>query len=284
MKYVFFGSPRFAAIILQKLIDAGMPPVALVCNPDRPAGRKQIVTPPPTKLIALAQAEPIPVLQPEAFDHTLAENLRVLAPDILVVAAYAKIIPSAVLEIPRVGTLGAHPSLLPKYRGSSPIQTAILNGETETGTTIYLMDAKMDHGPILAAERLSLKGDEQYEAVEKKLAGLSGTLLISAMPNYVAGILTPKPQDESGATYTKKFATEDGFIDEKDLAAAAHGNMDTARSILQKINALNPEPGAWTASGDKRVKLLEATIENGRLVLLTIQNEGEKPKTPTGNS
>jgi methionyl-tRNA formyltransferase len=140
MRYVFFGTPRFAEIVLRKLLDAGMPPVALVCNPDRPVGRKKIVTSPPTKTLATNNRTPIEILQPEKLDEAFMEQLQTLRPDFFVVAAYAKIIPKAVLAIPRLGTLGVHPSLLPKYRGASPIQSVILNGERETGVTIYAMD------------------------------------------------------------------------------------------------------------------------------------------------
>ena len=121
MQYVFFGSPRFAEIILKRLIEAGMPPAAIICNPDRPFGRKKVVTPPPTKV--LAQGSAIPVLQPETLDERFVAELRALHPDAAVVAAYAKILPKKVIAVPRLGTIGVHPSLLPKYSGATPIQS-----------------------------------------------------------------------------------------------------------------------------------------------------------------
>lgn len=281
LKYVFFGTPRFAAIVLQKLIDAGLPPAAVVCNPDRPAGRKHVITPPPVKVLAIAHG--IAVLQPETFDSAFTDALRALAPDLFAVAAYAKIIPQEILDLSRLGTLGTHPSLLPKYRGASPIQSAILRGDSETGATIYMMDAKMDHGPIVAQRALAFDADsENYPSLEEKLAELSGMLLADALPQVHAGTAEPQAQDDAAATFTKKFTTQDGFISDEDLRTAEQGgDPDAARALLHKIHALNPEPGCWTMRGSKRVKLLEARFdrERGALVPTVIQEEGQKPRT-----
>ncbi len=277
MKYIFFGSPRFAEIILGQLMDAGMPPAALVCNPDRPFGRKQAITPPPTKVLLTTRAKDIPVLQPEK-PAAAANILRTLGADIFVVAAYALIIPEVVLEIPRLGTIGVHPSLLPKYRGASPIQSAILGGEPDTGTTIYMMDEAMDHGPIVSAVAVPLAIDEQYASLEEKLALASARLLIRAMPDFIAGKITVQPQDETRASYTTKFKTEDAFVDNADLVAAENGDREKAVGVMRKINAFNPEPGAWTMRGGKRTKLLAAKIQADKLILLAIQQEGERAK------
>lgn len=278
MSYVFFGTPRFAAIVLKELLAAGLPPVALVCNPDRPAGRKKMITPPPTKELAVRHGS-IRVLQPEKLDADFAAQLKTLRADLFVVAAYAKIIPKAVLDIPRLGTLGIHPSLLPKYRGASPIQSAILDGESETGVTIYKMDEKTDHGPIIASGRAATDSlAATYGALEEKLAKLGGTLAVQTLPDFAAGKIKPVPQDESHATYTKKFTTEDGFIEETELAAAERGGIKAAELITRKINALNPEPGAWTVRNGVRTKLLAAEIKNGALKLTNIQEAGGKPK------
>jgi methionyl-tRNA formyltransferase len=293
MKYVFFGSPRFAAIILGSLIEADMSPVAIVCNPDRPVGRKQIITPPLTKQEIFETAErsgvssAITILQPEKLDEQFIEHLRALVPDFFIVAAYAKIIPQAVLDIPRLGTLGTHPSLLPKYRGASPIQSALLAGDAITGTTLYAMDAKMDHGGIYAQREWPIAPGTNYLALETQLAALSADALIKLILNFYAGKLTPQEQDESRATFTKKFVTQDGFVDEKDLEDATKedddantgGDKKVVRMILNKINALNPEPGCWTIQNGKRIKLLEAEIEpSGSLKLTVVQEEGQKPK------
>lgn len=278
MKYVFFGSPRFAAIVLEGLIAAGTPPTAVVCNPDRPVGRKKIITAPPTREIALR--EKIKVLQPEVLDESFSEKLTDLQPDFFIVAAYAKILPKAVLAIPRLGTLGTHPSLLPKYRGASPLQSVILNGETETGATIYRMDEKMDHGPILNAGRIPLDSlITQYPALEGTLAELSAQLLTKTISQLLDGSIAPQVQDEAKATYTKKFKTVDGFVTEEELTAAEQGDEARSKKILHMINAFTPEPGCWTTRNGKRVKLLEAKLSGTRLILTTTQTEGERAKT-----
>jgi methionyl-tRNA formyltransferase len=279
MKYVFFGTPRFAEIVLGGLTIAGMAPAALVCNPDRPLGRKKIITPPPTKQLIADRKLSTTVLQPEKLDEAFIAQLRVLQPDFFVVAAYAKIIPASVLAVPRLGTLGTHPSLLPSYRGASPIQSVILAGETKTGSTIYQMDEKMDHGAIYAQEEVSLDAlTTNYLTLEKTLAELSAQLLIKVIPVLMNETAASRAQDASLATFTKKFTTENGFIKDTELDAAAAGNSDKAELIVRTINALNPEPGAWTIKAGKRIKLLEARMDGSALKLMTIQEEGQKPK------
>jgi methionyl-tRNA formyltransferase len=281
MKYVFFGTPRFAEIILGRLIEADRAPVALVCNPDRPVGRKKILTPPPTKVRALqSDAATIDIIQPEKLDDAFIRRLATLSPDLFVVAAYAHILPREVLAIPRLGTLGVHPSLLPAYRGASPIQSVLSHGERETGTSIYLMDQKMDHGPIFAQEPCDAEpGVLRYEELEERLAELSARLLIAIMPAVEKGTAKSKPQDESKATFTKKFTAEDGFVPLSDLNAAEQGNTHKAHEILWKINGLNPEPGVWTIKNGKRIKLLAASIVNDALKLVKIQEEGGTPRS-----
>ncbi len=282
MRFVFFGTPEFAAVILNKLVAAGFAPAAVVCNPDRAVGRKKVITKPPTK--ALAEKHTILVFQPEDLDANLKSQISNLKPDFFIIAAYAKIIPKEILDIPRLGTIGVHPSLLPKYRGASPIQSAILNGEAETGVTLYLMDEKMDNGPIIVKSKIKDQISKiTYEELLHQLAELGGDLLVETFPKFLAGEITPEPQDRSQATFTKKFTTDDGFVDPEDLKSAETGeNPESVKIIDRKIRALNPEPGVWTlrqAQG-KRVKLLEARLESGKLVLTKIQVEGEKPKIP----
>ncbi|MDP2598520.1 MAG: methionyl-tRNA formyltransferase, partial [Candidatus Liptonbacteria bacterium] len=157
-KYVFFGTPEFAAIVLDKLISAGFPPSAVVCNPDRPVGRKKIITPPATKSQIMVRGsrfmDEIKILQPEKLDSGFEHQISNIKPEFGIVAAYAKIIPKNIIELFPKGVIGVHPSLLPKYRGASPIQSAILDGEKEAGVTLYLLDEKMDHGPILEQREL----------------------------------------------------------------------------------------------------------------------------------
>lgn len=279
-KYVFFGTPRFAKIVLNGLISDGFVPAVLVCNPDRPLGRKKIVTPPPTKQLILDKALSTLVLQPEKLDDEFVAQLRMFAPDFFVVAAYAKIIPRAVLSVPRLGTLGTHPSLLPAYRGASPIQSVILAGETKTGSTIYAMDEKMDHGAIFAQEEIPLDAlMTDYRTLEEQLAKLSARLLAKTIPALLDGSAAPRLQDESHASFTKKFVTDNGFVEQSELDAAIAGNSDRTELIVRTIHAFNPEPGAWTLQNGKRIKLLEARMNGNALKLVTIQEEGQKPKT-----
>jgi len=280
MKYVFFGTPRFAEIVLGRLIDAHMPPIALVSNPDRPVGRKKVVRPPATKQRVLQSGNAtIDILQPETLDEDFIKRLRALESDFFVVAAYAKIIPQAVLDIPRLGTLGVHPSLLPKYRGSSPIQSVILAGDADTGVTLYRMDAKMDHGPIVAQISCPAgSGLTKYRDLEASLAERSAKLLTEIIPMAEKKIAQGVPQDDTAATYTKKFGAADGFIDEADIEAAERGDTERAERIVRMVNALNPEPGVWTKEKDgKRLKVLDAAMEHGSLRILKVQREGGRP-------
>jgi len=283
-KFVFFGSPEFAATVLEKLIEAGFMPAAVVCNPDRPIGRKKIITPPPVKQSVKRQEfrNKITILQPEELDEDVKRQLLSVKPEFGIVAAYAKIISKEIIEIFPRGLIGVHPSLLPKYRGATPIQSAILEGEDKTGITIYLLDEKVDHGPILAQRELAISPPpaDNFVILIRELAKLGGKLLVETLPNFLAGEITSKPQSEPYASYTKKFTTEDAFVDPRDLEEATSGrDPKKAVAIDRKIRALNPEPGTWTIQNGKRVKLLEATLKNGKLVLKKIQTEGKKPRT-----
>ncbi len=213
MKFVFFGTPEFAAVILEKLIAADYIPAAIVCNPNEPVGRKKILTPPPVKRLIENNKLSIEIFQPATKSELLAISDKLLAikPNLMVIAAYGKIIPKEILNIPHRGTLNIHPSLLPKYRGASPIQYAILNGDKEIGITIMGVDEKMDHGPILANSKLLIDSDT-YESLSQRMAKLGAELLIKTIPDYISGKIKPIKQDHSKATYTKIIKKEDGKI------------------------------------------------------------------------
>lgn len=267
LKIIFLGTPEFAAIILEKLIKAELMPEAVICNPDKPVGRKQIITPPPVKV--LAQKFGLAVYQPENKTELL-EIIKNLQPDLAIVAAFGIIFSKEILEIPKYGFINIHPSLLPKYRGPTPIQTAILNGDDETGVSLFLIDEETDKGKIIVNSKLQIANSDNYESLMRKLAELGEDLLIKTLPDFVAGKITPLSQDESQATYTKKFKTEDAFVDLK---------KDNPIEIDRKIRALNPEPGIWTMLNGKRTKLLEAVLTpEGKLKLEKIQFEGKKPR------
>lgn len=284
IKYVFFGTPQFAVIVLEELIKNGLKPAAVVTNPDRPAGRKKELKPPPVKSFLQSLQAPIPILQPESLDdNQFVEQLKQINADIFIVAAYGKILPQWLLDMPSQGVVGVHPSLLPKYRGATPMQTAILNGETKTGTTIFLLDEKMDHGPILAQAAISISSDDTYESLTNKLALLSGRLLKETLIKYTDNKIHPQPQNHRQATYTYKFHSQDAFVAWEDLFSTKE---EVITLIWRKIKALNPEPGVWTLCPhlkNKRIKLLEAEIKNKKLLVTKIQIEGKKPqRAPMG--
>lgn len=276
INYIFFGSPEFAETVLARLIEAGLPPLAVVANPDRPFGRKKIITPPPVKI--LAEANSIPVFQPEKITDEFIGKVKELSPDLFVVAAYAKIIPKKLIDVPSLGALGVHPSLLPKFRGASPIQSVILSGEKETGVAIYLMDELVDHGPVFAESRFEIKPAETYSELLGRLAETGGELISKVLPQIVSHEITPVAQNEAAATFTKKFKTEDAFLAEEVLALATSGEHEREAELADRmIRALNPDPGVWTMKGGKRIKLLEAELVSGKLELKTVQVEGKSP-------
>jgi methionyl-tRNA formyltransferase len=289
--FIFFGTPEFAADVLEKLLNQGIIPKAVVCNPDRPLGRKKIVTPPAVKLLLMEHQlqDPtltIEILQPETLDEAFAEKLKSFNPDVFVIAAFAKLIKQDILDIPKHGTIGVHPSLLPAYRGASPMQTTLLNGEDITGVTLFLVDEKMDHGPIIAQETVQI-GTMNYIMLAKKLAEIGGELIIHTLSPFITGVITPKEQDHSAATFTKKFTTEDAFIDIHDIEHAQMEGGEIAHQLECKIRALNPEPGTWTMASsfcnmhfgqEKRIKILEADISVANtLIIKKIHREGKNP-------
>ena len=275
-KFVFFGTPIFARLVLEELVAANMLPVAVVCNPDRPAGRHRVITPPDIKKYILEKSLSIEILQPED-PSQITEHLSQMAPDFFVVAAYGKVLKKNILDIPRLGTIGIHSSLLPKYRGTSPIHGAIMAGETETGATLFVMDDKMDHGPILVEHKVPIMQNDTHETLFPKIWSGGGKMLAKILPDFLDGKIKPIVQDETKATYTKKFTSADGFIEPQDLEEALNGDEKKAIAADRKIRAFSVEPGVWTLKDGKRMKLLEAELKDGKLILKTIQNEGQKP-------
>ena len=274
IKIIFFGTPEFAKIVLGKIIKtpsfkdkkAGhwkFEILAAVTAPDKPVGRKRIPTPPPVKV--LAQENNIPVLQPtDLTDQKFARQLKSFSPDLIVVAAYGKIIPKNILDIPKFGSLNIHPSLLPKYRGASPIQSAILNGDKETGVTIMLMDEKMDHGDIISKFQFPISNDDTYEFLSKKMAELGAGLLIKTIPDYVAGKIKPIGQEHDKATYCKIIKKNDGKIDWS----------KSAQEIYNQWRAFYPWPGVFFQS---TINNQQITIKLIEINLSDVKNEGKNP-------
>jgi len=265
-KIIFIGASEFAVPALEKLIKNNYTLLAVVTALDKPVGRKQEITPPPVKKAALKYKPPI--LQPEKISNIKSE-ISNLKPDLIIVAAYGQIIPKNILEIPKFGCLNLHPSLLPKYRGPSPIQTAILNGEQETGITIMKMDEKIDHGPIIAQKKIILSGKENYQTLEKKLSQLTANFLIEILPQYLQNKIKPQEQKHGQATYTKILSRDDGKIDWN----------KSAPEIERMVRAFYPWPGVWTEFNGQRVKILKVKIVDQKLILELIQPAGKKPMT-----
>jgi methionyl-tRNA formyltransferase len=278
MSYVFLGTSEFSKIVLENLINAGFPPNCLVCNPDRPVGRKKIIVPPPVKRLIIDRNLSIKIFQPENKKGLIEISDDIFSDvDFGIIAAYTMIIPDEVIKKAKAGIIGVHPSLLPKYRGPSPIQCSILNGEKNTGVTLYFIDELVDHGPILAQGGFDSVG-KSYLELEYSLAELGAKLLIDLMPKLEKGDFKKTPQDESIATYTNKISTDDGYVDSDDLEIAKSGNgPEKAEVILRKVLALNPEPGVYTIINNNRTKILGAEIKNNKLVIKKIQIAGKKP-------
>ncbi|MBI4128440.1 MAG: methionyl-tRNA formyltransferase, partial [Parcubacteria group bacterium] len=233
VRILFMGSSSFGLRILEACREIG-DVVGVVTQPARARGRHLAITPSP--IVSYAHTHGIPVYQPEHIrSREAVAALRPLAPDFIVVAAYGQIIPEELLRLPRYGALNVHASLLPRWRGASPIQHAILSGDEKTGVTIICMDEKLDHGPILAQESHALSPADTAESLEAALADLGAALLKKIVPLAAAGRVKPQPQDENIATYAPRLKREDGKIQwEKD-----------AEMIERQIRAFYPWPGSW---------------------------------------
>jgi methionyl-tRNA formyltransferase len=269
MKIVFMGTAELSCASLEKLAGK-FSVVAVVTQPDKAKGREMKLQFSPVKI--LAKKLKLPVLQPaKARDEKFISELRGLKPDLIVVVAYGQILPQSILDLPEFGCLNVHTSLLPKYRGASPIQSAILNGETETGVTIMKMDAGLDTGEIISQAYTPILPEDNSQILHDRLAQLGAELLVETIPDYVAKNIQPKPQPAEGASYAAKIKKEDGKIDWN----------EPAEKILNRLRAFTPWPGAFTflKTGEKSqlLKIWKAEVSgnNGQTgtVLSADKNE-----------
>ncbi len=258
MRTIFFGSPDFAVPCLDALHD--MSDVAVVISqPDRPAGRGLAMRAPAVKTRAFELG--LEVWQPtKVRTAEFAEKLRALDADVAVVVAYGRILPRAVLDTPTAGCVNVHASLLPRWRGAAPIQWSIVHGDEETGVTLMQMDAGMDTGPILAAASTPIARDEDASMLSDRLSKMGAELLRERLVRYVAGDLTPQPQDDSAATMAPLLKKEHGRIDWNKSAAAVHN----------QVRGMNPWPGAHTVLGQRHIKV-------HRTIASTLDPEGAPP-------
>jgi methionyl-tRNA formyltransferase len=251
LRIIFFGSPQFAVPSLSALArDARCSVDLVVTQPDRRAGRGRTLVSPAVKIAA--ESLDIPVWQPETLRSDEAhERLASTGADLFVVVAYGELFQRDVLSIPKHGCLNIHPSLLPRYRGSAPIQAAILNGDAETGVSIIKMVRRLDAGPIVAQESVALDGSETGGSLSDTLASLAGQLLPDVALEWSSGQIAARAQDDQRATMTRELTKADGEID---------WNSD-AHSIERQVRALQPWPAAWTTLDDKRVVIERAMLD-----------------------
>ncbi len=248
MRVVFAGTPEFAARVLSGLLAAGHEIALALCQPDRPAGRGMRLTECPVK--RLAAARQLPVLQPSTLKEQAAvERIAAARPEVLVVAAYGLILPQAVLDIARHGAINVHASLLPRWRGAAPIQRALLAGDDETGVTIMKMDAGLDTGPIHTQRRIRISAGDDAGSLTEKLADLGAAMLVGALSDLAAGRANWRAQGEAGASYARKLAKQETWVDWSRPAA----------EIARKLRAFSPQPGAQSTLRGERIKLWRAT-------------------------
>jgi len=245
-RLVFMGTPHFGELVLDTLI-GHYEIAAVVTQPDRKAGRGRRMRISPVKAVALEHN--LPVLQPRRLRQgEVVQQLRGLAPAVIVVAAFGQILPSSILSLPEHGSINVHASLLPRHRGAAPIPAAILAGDEQTGVTIMLMDEGLDTGPILSQAALDIDPEDTTASLTEKLGHLGGQLLLDTLPQWLSGEITPRPQEKSQATYAGLLRREDGRIDWS----------ESAEQIARRCRALNPWPGAFSFWDKKRLRVLGA--------------------------
>ena len=249
MRIVFMGTPDFAVNALQSLYDGGHEIIGVFTQPDKPQGRKMVLTPPPVKVCA--ESLGLTVYQPKSVktSETL-DILKSLNPDLIAVVAYGKILPKEILELPKFGCVNAHASLLPKFRGASPIQWSIYCGENKTGVTTMLMDEGMDTGDMLLTEETEITSTENFRTLHDKLAEIGANLLLKTVNGLFNDEISPVKQNDSEASYAPIIKKEMGEIDFN----------KTANEIDCQIRAFTPWPSAYLFIGGKRVKIINAAV------------------------
>jgi methionyl-tRNA formyltransferase len=246
------GSATFALPSLDALFEAGLTITAVITQPDKPSGRGQAVQGPPVKKRALDLQ--LPVYQPKSLKGEEAQQLfAALSPDLIVVVAYGKILPSWLLHLPRYGCINLHGSLLPRYRGAAPVHWAVANGEIQTGVCTMLLDEGLDTGPVYLCEESAILPDETVGTVYDRLASIGGPLVLRTVQGIVSGALQPKPQDNSQATLAPLLQKEDGYLDWRRPAVELHN----------RVRAFNPWPATVTKFRGSSCKILKTALAAG---------------------
>lgn len=274
MRVIFMGTPPFALPILRAIHQSNHKLIGVVTQPDRPKGRGRKLGIPPVK--ELAKRLLLPVMQPQtAKDKAFIGEVKRMSPDIIVVAAYGQILTRDLLDIPSLGCINVHASLLPKYRGVAPIQWAIVNGERKTGITIMKMDEGMDTGDILLAQEVAIGDEDTAQSLHDRLAQAGASLIVKSMDQLNRGALRPIPQDHREASYAPPLKKEDGLID---------WSQD-ARDIFNRIRGFNPWPGAFTYLKGSRLKIFSGEIVHEEVkerAGKVVQSSSEGVKVTTG--
>ena len=253
-RILFMGTPAFALPALDGLHKHSYPIIGVVTQPDRPSGRGQKEIAPPVKSLAFKLG--LPVWQPEKVkEQSFLETLHALNPDVIVVAAFGQILPKAIIDLPRLGCLNIHPSLLPKYRGAAPLNWSIIRGETQTGVTIMLMDEGMDSGDILLQESTEIRAMETFGELHDRLADLGAAMLIKTIDRVVTGTAERHKQDASLVTFAPRLTKEAGKINWR----------DTSNNIVNLIRGLSPTPAAYTFLEGQLLKIFTAEAGAGRV-------------------
>jgi methionyl-tRNA formyltransferase len=295
LRLVFCGTPEFAVPTLKALIAAGHEIALVVTQPDRPVGRKQVLTAPPVKLTALGHG--IDVIQPDKIKNNLDFRARLeeFAPDAIVVVAYGRIIPKWMLDLPHLGCINLHGSLLPKYRGAAPIQWAVAMGEAETGNTTMLLEEGLDTGPILLQQRVTIRPEQTAVDLFQELSVLGAPLVVETLAGLADGSLSPQPQDHSQATLARILEREDGRMDFAARTAielwnrwrgfqpwpGAFTSLDGKKLIVHKLNpVVSPNPAAKPREvAVEGARIFVACAEGTALELLELQPEGKSRMT-----
>ncbi len=261
-KIVFFGTPELVVPILDELKENGFTPALVVTSPDKPAGRGLTLTSPPAKI--WAEQNSIEVLQPLNLNSEFTYKLKAKSCQLFIVVAYGKILPQEIIDIPKYGTFNIHYSLLPKYRGATPVESAILNGEKETGVSIQKMAFELDAGPIVAKEKTEIGENETAPELRDRLNGLGKNLLVKTIPKILNGTATYKEQNHSEATFTKKITKENGLIDLN----------DSPETNYRKYLAYSGWPGTYFFT----------TRKNGEQIRVLVKNASFKKGSPAPNA
>ncbi len=263
-KFAYFGTPTVSRDTLAYLIEHGFVPSVVVTSPDAPRGRGLVLSPSETKTLALEHN--LPVITPEKLDEAALIEIKSYACDYALVVAYGKIFPESLIDSFPHGVINVHYSLLPKYRGATPLETALLNGEKETGVTLQKMVRELDAGDIIAQESTKIAETETARELRPRLIDMGAALLVSALPNYLSGDLAPTAQDATQATRAYKIKKEDGLLD---LSAPASENWQKYRAYADSI-------GTYFFANEKRIKITAASFSNGKFTIERIIPEGKR--------